>query len=70
MKSIHVCDLFYRVALDIVGPLPKIKDGNRYAIVAIDHYSKWCDARFVKDHDNSTIARFLEEETICRFWCA
>jgi hypothetical protein len=35
MKSIHVCDLFYRVALDIVGPLLKTKNGNRYALVAM-----------------------------------
>jgi hypothetical protein len=40
MKNIHVCDLFYRVALDTIGPLPKTKNGNRYALVAIDHYSK------------------------------
>jgi hypothetical protein len=40
MKNIFVCDLFYRVALDIVGPLPETKNGNRYALVAIDHYSK------------------------------
>jgi len=40
MKNILVCDLFYRVALDIVGPLPETKNGNRYDLVAIDHYSK------------------------------
>jgi transposase-like protein len=67
MKSIHVYDLFYKVALDIVGPLLKTKDGNRYALVAIDHYSKWCEARLVKDHDATTTTRFLEEEIICRF---
>jgi transposase-like protein len=67
MKSIHVYDLFYKVALDIVAPLLKTKDGNRYALVAIDHYSKWCEARLVKDHDVTTTTRFLEEEIICRF---
>jgi hypothetical protein len=63
MKSIPIYDLFYRVALDITGP----KNGNRYALVAIDHYSKWCEARPIKDHDATTAARFLEEEIICRF---
>jgi hypothetical protein len=67
MKSILVCDLFYRVALDTMGPLPETKNGNRYALVAIDHYSKWCEARPVKDNDAATTARFLEEEIICRF---
>jgi hypothetical protein len=48
MKSIPVYDLFYRVALDIVGPLLETKDGNRYVLVVIDHYSKWCEARPIK----------------------
>jgi len=50
LKSIHVCDLFHRVALDIAGPLPEIKSGNKYILVAIDHYSKWCEAKAVADH--------------------
>jgi hypothetical protein len=60
MKSIFVCDLFYMKALNIVGPLPEIKSGNRYALVAINHYSKWCEARFIKDHDAAIATRFLE----------
>jgi transposase InsO family protein len=55
------------VALDTAGALPKTKNGNRYALVAINHYSKWCKARLVKDHDVATTTRFLEEEIICRF---
>ncbi len=55
------------MALDIVGHLPKTKDGNKYALVAIDHYSKWCEARPIRDHDVATVARFLEEEIICKF---
>jgi len=67
MKSIHVCDLFYNVALDIAGPLPETKNGNNYALVAIYHYSKWCETRSVKDHDVAIVVRFLEKEIICRF---
>ncbi len=33
MKSIHVCELFYRVALDIAGPLPKTKSRNKYILI-------------------------------------
>jgi hypothetical protein len=32
LKSIHVCDLFYRVAMDTAGPLPETKSGNRYIL--------------------------------------
>jgi hypothetical protein len=67
MKNILVYDLFYRVALDIVRPLFETKDGNMYVLVTIDHYSKRCEARLIKDHDATIVVRFLEEEIICRF---
>jgi transposase-like protein len=67
MKNIPIFDLFYKVALDTARPLLETKDGNRYALVAINHYSKWCEANLVKDQDVITTARFLEEEIICRF---
>jgi hypothetical protein len=67
MKSIPICDLFYRVTLDIVGPLLEITSGNKYVLIIIDHYSKWCEARPIKEHDVYTIAKFLEDEVICRF---
>jgi len=70
MKNIHVCDLFYRVTLDTMGPLHETINGNRYALIAIDHYSKWCKARPVKNHDVTTTAKFLEEEIVCKIWCA
>jgi hypothetical protein len=67
MKNIPICDLFYRVALDTIGPLPKTTNGNKYVLVAIHHYSKWCEARPVKEHDAYTVAKFLEDEVICRY---
>jgi transposase InsO family protein len=66
LKSIPVHDLFYIVALDTAGPLPETKSGNRYILVAIDHYSKWCEAKAVADHGAKTAAKFLEDEIICR----
>jgi hypothetical protein len=67
MKSIPICDLFYKVALDTTGPLPETELSNKYILVAIDHYSKWCEARAVSDHGAKTTARFLEEDLICRY---
>jgi transposase InsO family protein len=67
MKSILVRDLLYMVALDTLGPLLETKNGNKYVVVAIDHYSKWCKVRPIKDHDGTTAVKFLEEEIICRF---
>jgi len=67
LKTIPVCDLFHRVALDITGPLAETKSGNKYILVAIDHYSKWCEAKAVADHGAKMAARFLEDEIICRY---
>jgi hypothetical protein len=61
MKSIIICDLFYRVALDTTRPLPKTTNGNKYVLVVINHYFKWCEAWLVKEHDVHTIVKFLEE---------
>ncbi len=59
MKNILVCDLFDCVALDIVGLLPQTSIGNKYVLVVVDHYSKWCEACIVKEHDVTTIVKFL-----------
>ncbi len=67
MKNIPIYDLFYRVALDIAGPFSETKLGNKYILVAIDHYSKWCEVRAVSDHGAKTAARFLEDDLICRY---
>ncbi len=67
LKSIPICDLFHRVALDTASPLPEIKSGNKYILVAINHYSKWCEAKAVADHGAKTTARFLEDDVICRY---
>ncbi len=67
LKSIPVCDLFYRVVMDTTGLLPETKAGNKYILVAIDHYSKWCEAKAVADHGARTTTRFLEDDLICRY---
>jgi transposase-like protein len=55
------------VALDIERPLPITFSGNKYVLVAIDHYSNCCETCFVKEHDVVNVAKFLEEEIICQF---
>ncbi len=67
LKSIPICDLFHRVALDTARPLPETKAGTKYILVAIDHYSKWCEAKAVVDHSAKTASKFLEDDIICRY---
>lgn len=32
----------YRWSFDLAGPLPKTERGNRYIMIGIEHFSKWC----------------------------
>jgi hypothetical protein len=54
----HVFDLFYRIAMDIARPLLETKLGNKYILVVINHYSKWCEAKAVANHGSKTTTRF------------
>jgi hypothetical protein len=40
-------EFFYCVTLDTTKPLLEMKDGNKYVLVTIDHYFKWCEIRMV-----------------------
>jgi hypothetical protein len=35
--------------------------------MAIDHYSKWCEAKHVKKHIITTTMKFIEKIIICKF---
>jgi len=61
LKSIMVYDLFYKIAFDIISPFPKTTDGKKYILVAIDHYSKWCEAKVIFDHTTIITTKFLEK---------
>jgi hypothetical protein len=44
----------------MANPFPKTKHDNKYVLVVINHYSKWCEARAMVDHDVEMVAKFLE----------
>ncbi len=67
LKNISTCDLFYKVALDITKPFLEIENGNKYILVAINHYFKWCEAKVVLDHTATTTIKFLEEKIVCKY---
>ena len=56
-----------RVAVDIMGPLPKTNDGNLYIMVVGDYFSKWTEAYLLKDHTAQTVADVLVEQFVARF---
>jgi len=55
------------VALDMANPFLETKHGNKYVLLAINHYSKWCEGKAMVDHDVKMAAKFLEHKVIYRF---
>ena len=52
---------FQRVAVDIIGPLPRTSRGNRYALVAIDYATRYPDAVPLRNQEATTVADALME---------
>lgn len=48
--------------------LPEV-DGHKYVVVAIDYFSKWSEARSLKDKTAVSVARFIYDDIICRHGC-
>ena len=56
-----------RVAMDIMGPFPVTRDGNRYIWVAGDYFSKWFEAYALPDEKTQTVATKFVGEFVCRY---
>ena len=53
------------VAMDFVGPLPKSDRGNQYALVLVDHFTRWPVEYAVEDTEAETVARLLRDFVHC-----
>lgn len=56
-----------RVAIDILGPLPRTEKGNKYIVIISDYFTRWIEAYPVKNQEAITIARVFTEEFITRY---
>jgi hypothetical protein len=57
---------FYQIGVDVMGPMPRTPTGKRYIVVAVDHFTKWVEARALEEADAQSIVQFLYEDIICR----
>lgn len=67
LKAFNVGAPFERIALDILGPLPRTKQGNKYLLVIGDYFSKWLDAIPLRNQEAPTIAKKLVERIVSIF---
>jgi hypothetical protein len=57
---------FERMAVDVLGPLPKSKQGNRYLVVFCDYLTRWPEVFPVKNQEAVTIANLIIDEILPR----
>ena len=58
-----------RLAIDIVGPLPRTAQNNRYFLTVTDHFTKWTEVYPIPDQTAETCAQKILDEFISRYGC-
>jgi hypothetical protein len=53
--------------MDLVGPLPTAQGNCRFAVVVVDYFKKWVEAKPLANIKASTIQKFFWQNIICRF---
>ena len=56
-----------RIHIDIVGPLPRSRRGNRYILTVQCSFTKWAEAYAIPNQRATTCARVLVKNWICRY---
>ena len=68
LHPIASVERFELVCYDLAGPfVPSRLEGNLYALVMVDHFSKWPEIMGLKDIRASTIATAIFEQWCCRY---
>ena len=67
LKQYQVGCTMERVAMDIIGPLPVSRRGNKYILVLADYFTKWTEAFPMRNQEAVTVAKRFVNDFICRF---
>jgi hypothetical protein len=68
LKPIRVVRPWQLVGTDFMGPFKISKNGNKYIILAIDHFTKFVEGAGTSSFDAPTTAGFLLNNVICRYF--
>ena len=58
-----------RVSLDIAGPYPESRNGNKYTVVVNDHYTRWVECYALPNMEAKTVAQAFTYNFVSRFGC-
>ncbi|KAL5550392.1 hypothetical protein UlMin_000568 [Ulmus minor] len=58
---------FVKWGIDLIGPLPLGKYRMKFAVVAIDYYTKWVEAEPLSEITEARTTSFVWKNIVCRF---
>jgi transposase InsO family protein len=58
---------FAHWGIDIVGPLPTVPGNYTHAVVAVEYFSMWVEAKPLLSITSATIQKFFWQNIVCRF---
>lgn len=67
LTPLPVEEPFSRIHIDILGPLPKSKEGYQYVLLIVDSFSKWTEAHPLRTQDAKDTANVLYNEIFTRY---
>jgi hypothetical protein len=67
LKPLQLTGLFQRWSLDLISGLPKSKNGNKYLLTAICHWSRQPEVKPIADKQAEAIKRFFVWEIEARY---
>ena len=53
--------------MDLVGPLPTAQENYKYAVVAVEYFTKWVEAKPLINITSEVVRKFFWQNIICRF---
>ncbi|XP_074323758.1 uncharacterized protein LOC141660672 [Apium graveolens] len=53
--------------IDLIGELPKVKGGVKYAVVAVDYFTKWAEAEPLTTITAKRLRDFIYRSIVCHF---
>jgi hypothetical protein len=56
-----------RWGMDLVGPLPPSHGGNKFAVVAVEYFTRWIEAKPLASITSKTVKKFFWQNIFCRF---
>ena len=56
-----------RWGMDLVGPLPTAQENYKYAVVDVEYFTKWVEAKPLITITSEAVRKFFWQNIICRF---